>query len=538
MRIGIDLDNTLIDYTEAFVFGAKEMGLIPEKWNGRKAKIREFIRNRPEGEQSWEALQGKVYGRWIGKAQLYPGSFRFLWRCSLKGWFPIVVSHKTKFGHYDPEQIPLREAAMNFLKLEEIWKTNESDLLGEIYFESSRAEKLQTIENLGLDVFIDDLPEVLEDPNFPNSVRSVLFDPYHQHASTNLEKKFSWEGLSNLLLGEWEEYEIIALAEYCKISEVKSLKAVRGGGNSRIYCVNSADQSYSLKLYPEDPKHDRVRSEFDGINLIFRSGIKSVPEPIGVKPKLNVASFKWIEGQPIENPLEEDIQDCVEFLKNLQKLKGKTEFNNFPHASAACFSGEKIESQLNTRLDQLRQVDNDELNYYLDEHLEKVMIQMLARAHDIWPDQGFANPLDRKFQILSPSDFGFHNILKCKEGKLVFYDFEYFGWDDPVKLICDFAFHPGMELNQKLRQHWYRLMLNFLGEDLTPRLNASWPLYGLCWVMILLNEFLGQMWERRRVANAVERTSRKQILTRQLHRSQKMLKHIDESVRTQTFDFQ
>ena len=86
MRIGIDLDNTLIDYTEAFVFGAKEMGLIPEKWNGRKAKIREFIRNRPEGEQSWEALQGKVYGRWIGKAQLYPGSFRFLWRCSLKGW--------------------------------------------------------------------------------------------------------------------------------------------------------------------------------------------------------------------------------------------------------------------------------------------------------------------------------------------------------------------------------------------------------------------------------------------------------------------
>ena len=55
---------------------------------------------------------------------------------------------------------------------------------------------------------------------------------------------------------------------------------------------------------------------------------------------------------------------------------------------------------------------------------------------------------------------------------------------------------------------------------------------------IVIDEFVGQMWERRRVANTVERTSRKQILTRQLHRSQKMLKHIDESVRTQTFDFQ
>ena len=39
--------------------------------------------------------------------------------------------------------------------------------------------------------------------------------------------------------------------------------------------------------------------------------------------------------------------------------------------------------------------------------------------------------------ILSPSDFGFHNIVKNKK-KLYFLDFEYSGFDDPLKLLSDF----------------------------------------------------------------------------------------------------
>ena len=36
--------------------------------------------------------------------------------------------------------------------------------------------------------------------------------------------------------------------------------------------------------------------------------------------------------------------------------------------------------------------------------------------------------------ILSPSDFGFHNII-IKDKKCYFIDFEYSGFDDPHKLI-------------------------------------------------------------------------------------------------------
>ena len=64
-------------------------------------------------------------------------------------------------------------------------------------------------------------------------------------------------------------------------------------------------------------------------------------------------------------------------------------------------------------------------------------------------------------QVLSPSDFGFHNAILKESGDLVFLDFEYFGRDDPVKLMADFIWHPGMKLSnlQKRRlgqrSFWY-----------------------------------------------------------------------------------
>ena len=52
------------------------------------------------------------------------------------------------------------------------------------------------------------------------------------------------------------------------------------------------------------------------------------------------------------------------------------------------------------------------------------------------------HPLDTQESVLSPSDFGFHNALLGPDGKLCFIDFEYAGWDDPAKLICDFFCQP------------------------------------------------------------------------------------------------
>ena len=53
-------------------------------------------------------------------------------------------------------------------------------------------------------------------------------------------------------------------------------------------------------------------------------------------------------------------------------------------------------------------------------------------------------PLDPAERCLSPSDFGFHNAILANDGRLRFIDFEYAGWDDPSKLICDFFCQPAV----------------------------------------------------------------------------------------------
>ena len=73
MRVGIDLDNTLISYDQAFQRVAKEEGLLPASFEGNKAAVkRALLAERPDG-LLWESLQGLVYGRRIDAAVLFDG---------------------------------------------------------------------------------------------------------------------------------------------------------------------------------------------------------------------------------------------------------------------------------------------------------------------------------------------------------------------------------------------------------------------------------------------------------------------------------
>ena len=48
----------------------------------------------------------------------------------------------------------------------------------------------------------------------------------------------------------------------------------------------------------------------------------------------------------------------------------------------------------------------------------------------------YENPL-----CISASDFGLHNAIMTERG-IVFFDFEFAGWDDPAKAIVDFLLQP------------------------------------------------------------------------------------------------
>jgi hypothetical protein len=178
LRIGIDFDNTIIAYDQVFCTAAKLGGLISADFVGGKQAVRDFIRLLPDGELTWQRLQGQVYGKGISGAMLIPGVDAFLRRCRDEGCTVSIVSHKTEYGHYDPERINLREAARK-------WMTTNGLLDGEfgisssnIFFEGTRAAKLARIASLSCTHFIDDLEEVLLDPAFPSRVERILFSEH------------------------------------------------------------------------------------------------------------------------------------------------------------------------------------------------------------------------------------------------------------------------------------------------------------------------------------------------------------------------
>ena len=197
MRIGIDFDNTIAGYDEAFLVAAKARDLVDDGFVGGKSTLRDAVRGLEDGEHKWQALQGRVYGAHMEDATMMPDLAEFLSLCSKEALDVYIVSHKTEFGHFDPDKINLREAALEWMKTQGFFDPNKFDISpSHIFFESTRAEKLARIGELDLDVFIDDLPEVLSDPDFPKDPQRVLYDPAGSNDDVPYDRVSSWKDIT------------------------------------------------------------------------------------------------------------------------------------------------------------------------------------------------------------------------------------------------------------------------------------------------------------------------------------------------------
>lgn len=174
-HIGIDLDNTIICYDESFYKVAIANGLIPDYVGAKKTEIKAYLTSLPEGQYQWEKLQGLVYGKHIGQANLFAGVLSFLDKALASKTKKVsIISHKTVLAHHDNEQTNLRYAAISFLKENSVI-TSHRLAINDVYFCNTLEEKVQKISVLNCCVFVDDLAKVFQHPGFPPSCRPLLF---------------------------------------------------------------------------------------------------------------------------------------------------------------------------------------------------------------------------------------------------------------------------------------------------------------------------------------------------------------------------
>jgi hypothetical protein len=193
MKIGIDLDNTLICYDQAFQRVGREEGLLPSSFEGDKAAVkRALMKERPDG-LLWETLQGLVYGRRIDAATLFDGVAQFLEACRGRGDTIAIVSHKTELAHHDPLRTDLRAAALQWMEAKRFFEPAGLGLQRRnVFFEGTREEKIRRIAALDLELFVDDLAEVLGHEDMPAACRKVLFG---QEPQNRFEQYATWSEL-------------------------------------------------------------------------------------------------------------------------------------------------------------------------------------------------------------------------------------------------------------------------------------------------------------------------------------------------------
>ncbi len=524
MKIGIDLDNTIISYDKVFKIAAKSFDLISDDWSGNKEKLKSCIRQLPDGEKRWQKLQGYVYSEAIENADAFPGVIRFLWRAKNKGHHVFIISHKTEVAHHD-SKINLRNPALRWLKEQQLLPESNLGLIKEILFLSTQKEKIKKINELNLDVMIDDLIEIVEHPLLDNNIDTIHFG----------ESVYStWPSIENYLLKNIDVEDCYALIRQSSLGNPVSCQTCNEGGNSSVWKIELENSSpVTVKYYINDLSHaDRRVTEMHANQIMRKYGIENIPNVLHSNKYLEISVFEHINASTVQCMNESKVDFVSNFIEKLKDVGGEYEVD-FPLASAACLCGDDIVKQINSRLSNLQQAceNNAELSKFINNALLPTADKIIEWSKLNWPSkQHFNLPIEKTYQILTPSDIGAHNMMEDSDGSIFFIDFEYFGFDDPVKTASDFLLHPKNKIDTKLGKIWVGRMKDLFSDtdaDFMQRLAVSWPLYGVCWCLIMLNEFRNTDWQRRKLSKELSEEEHSKVKSEQLNKSAVLLQFIE-----------
>jgi hypothetical protein len=200
MRIGIDIDNTIICYDGVFATVARLLGHDIDAGLS-KAETKGWFHSREMYDEFTE-LQGLIYGTYLGHASLYDGVKMFLNQAGRIGCTVFIVSHKTRYPLIGGK-VDLHETASMFLAEQNIIKSGSRGFvpLEQLFYETSLDDKIKKISDLQLDYFIDDLSDVINHDNFPQSTHAIQFVPETGSECTRASTRLnSWQGIHDFIL--------------------------------------------------------------------------------------------------------------------------------------------------------------------------------------------------------------------------------------------------------------------------------------------------------------------------------------------------
>ena len=297
-----------------------------------------------------------------------------------------------------------------------------------------------------------------------------------------------------------ENLEVIqSLLARSGLPPAERVSALPGGGNNKVYRIDAGGKPLLLKVYFRDAvdTRDRLGAEFLFSTFAWNAGVRKIAQPIAQDAGAGLGLYEFLEGRPLRSGEVDDqaVDQAVAFFHDLNRHKTSPEARSLRPASEACFTMAEHLECVDRRMKRFDQLDpttptGDEVKALVAERLTPAWNEIRARA--VAGTTVLDEPLATSDRCLSPSDFGFHNTIADGSGSLKFIDFEYSGWDDPAKTVCDFFSQPDVTVPMQL----FQKVSHAFAEELTDpaahlhRIALLLPVYRVKWCCIMLNEFL------------------------------------------------
>lgn len=200
LKIGIDIDNTLLDFSEAIRRAAFEIYGISISRNASKAassiRIKELV-----GNDVWTELQGFVYAEYSQYATVFDGSLKTISNILARGDEVQLISHKSRRPS-SGRLVDLHEWAFASLErtgILELFGSRNKRNIANIVLCESLEDKAREIASKGCDLFIDDLYKVLLE--LPVSMRKIhIFCDGRHLTNPQIECVADWEEVSKSLV--------------------------------------------------------------------------------------------------------------------------------------------------------------------------------------------------------------------------------------------------------------------------------------------------------------------------------------------------
>lgn len=199
MRVGIDIDNTSIDYSLSFTRKAQDLTGVSLPRNMSKRDVQSFV-VKTRGEELWTQIQGSVYSESPLKAEVSEGLREFLAIANIQQASVVFVSHKTRFPIVGPK-VDLRKPVLDFMRLEKLIEPAPNN--SKVVFCESPNEKLEVIRESNFDFFIDDLVSIID--KIPLSTQAVHYmcDCRHSPPLGHLAA-IDWNSIGQHIFGQVE----------------------------------------------------------------------------------------------------------------------------------------------------------------------------------------------------------------------------------------------------------------------------------------------------------------------------------------------